>query len=140
MRTENCQMVEKGFFHLLDVFLLNSYYLYKLYTGQSVTLRKFSLEVISGLLDTYGTVKAIRPGKQLRNPPGHLLAAYFITRHYLEYIPGVGSRPHSQRRCHVCFATKKRPSVTKKVSTQCHECNLGFCLECFREYHTKIDW
>ena len=130
---------KKVFFHLIDVMMMNAYVLYKLKSGKSLSLREFSLDVISQLLTKYGTIQPSRP---IGRPPSQvgeerLQQAAYISRHYLAAVPGTKGRATGQWICHVCNHTERRErKIKKKVSTYCKECEIGLCLDCFREYHT----
>lgn len=49
------EMVQKIFFHLIDLYILNAFSIYKTVTGKSMPLANFQLEVIRQLLEKYST-------------------------------------------------------------------------------------
>ena len=128
---------KKLFFHMVDVTMLNSYNMYKNKTGKKITLRHFSLEVISKLLEKYGRLTSSAPGRHYDVAPDRLMAKNYISRHYLQDTPiPAGANRKAQRLCHVCYNTERRQQTRKKVTTQCAECEVPLCLPCFKDYHT----
>ena len=129
---------KKLFFHLLDVALLNAFNLYKLHTGKSTSLRKYSLQVVKQLVDIYGTPEQTRPGRRTpaAAPVERLAGAAFIREHHLVKMPLTPAGRVMQRDCHVCTTTTLRPKTRKRVSTWCPKCQVSLCDNCFVDYHT----
>ena len=129
---------KKFFFHLMDIIMLNSFNMYLVKTGNNkVVLKDFSRRVIRKLLSRYGTLTAMRPGRQSGGTLDRLSGVNFMERHSLEYIPAIGKRKKGQHFCPVCAKRNKRTKVTQ----WCAECKVGLCIgECYRLYHTRKDF
>lgn len=59
---KNIQMVQKVFFHLLDVTILNESNIYMVRTGKRTSLRQSGQAMVLQMLDKYGTV-TVSPGQ-----------------------------------------------------------------------------
>lgn len=129
---------KKLFFHLIDVTMLNAYHLWCVKTGLRPKLRLFSKAVINQLLEKYGQVQPEKGHRSVENLPDRLQCRDYLSRHYLEAVPPPegARRPRGQKRCYVCATTERREKVRKDVGQQCKECGVGFCLECFKDFHT----
>lgn len=130
---------KKLFLHLIDVTVLNAYHLWSIKTGKRTSLRLFQKTVLCQLLEKHGQVQPLVHHKPRANMPDRLLARDYISRHHLIDIPAsaqaAGKRNKGQRRCHVCANTTVRQQENKKVTQKCQECDLAFCLPCFKDYH-----
>lgn len=60
------QVVQKTFLHLLDICMLNAYYLYQLKQGKKLSLRLFSKSVLMSLFSKFGVCNHLHPGITLR--------------------------------------------------------------------------
>jgi hypothetical protein len=60
MRTAYCKMVQKSFFHLLDLCILNSHVLYKEKHKNSKPLATFHLELINNIIEKLTINKCLR--------------------------------------------------------------------------------
>ena len=128
----------KLFFHLLDVTLLNAYYLYLVKTGNKPSLRKFGYQVIFQLLEKYGKPTLPVVGRHVVNIPDRLIVKEFMIRHSLDNIPSTGGRSKGQRWCYVCQHTERGTQRRKMVTTWCKECGVGLCVgQCYQDYHTR---
>jgi hypothetical protein len=131
---------KKLFFHLVDVTMLNAFYMYKLKTKKNYSYRKFVLCVVDQLIKKYSVL--VRENDSLSenfqfgaNAPNRLTA-----KHYIEKIPVSEGRKYPQRMCFVCKNTKKREQKRKDTRFWCKECQKALCIECFRDYHSSVDY
>uniref|UniRef100_A0A131YKY1 Tick transposon n=1 Tax=Rhipicephalus appendiculatus TaxID=34631 RepID=A0A131YKY1_RHIAP len=124
------------FFHLLDMSLLNAFILFRENAASTTTFADFKRQVVSQLIQEHHTehyTEKSKRGKPTGDHPLRLTARHFIQR--LPPTGGQGSR--TQRRCHVCANTTRRPKLRKETRYMCVECNKALCVEpCFKDYHT----
>ena len=130
---------KKLFFHLTDITLLNAYNMYIENTGKKSSLRLFSRNVVTQLLQKYGTLTSLRPGKQSTGQIDRLSAVTFSERHYISFLPLDAKGHKKQRHCHVCWNTTTRPQKKRKVTTWCPGCNIALCIDnCYKQYHKML--
>lgn len=127
---------KKIFFHYIDLMIVNAYSLYKIKTGENISLAEFQLTLIRELLEKYCR-DAYKPSKKGRPSKGDN-PLRLTGRHFLDVIPSVpGGKKASQRICHVCKHTEMRPKKRRDSRYYCQDCNVGLCITpCFQQYHT----
>ena len=121
---------KKYFFHMIDMCLWNSYCLYKLKTGKTLSIAKFQLQLIDQILKKYhkqSSHHCIRPGN---NYSARLNGRHFPSPYEI-------NEKKRSRRCVVCTKNDKR----RESRYQCQECDVGLCVHpCFRIYHTELNY
>ena len=127
---------KKLFFHILDMALLNSYYMFLVKTGKKPPFLDFSKSVIRQLLMKCSKPKhTSRPG---RKPSAVSNPRRLIERHFPSPVPTSHTGTKARRRCHVCAHTVRHDRKRQTTRWMCSECDVGLCLpECFRVYHTR---
>lgn len=130
---------KKLFFHILDMTVLNSYYMFLVRTGNKPPFADFSKAIIRQIIvrfshHTYNR----RPGRSpnvLSNP------TRLVARHFPSEVPASNGSSKPRRRCHVCAHSVRRNRKRQTTHWMCSECGVGLCLpECFREYHTLANF
>ena len=131
----------RGFFHLIDLAVVNSYVLYSTtqHTGRRLTHEQFRIELARGLLMSVAveTSEAMSPttGPIARPLPP---LARLTERHFPAKLPESQTGKQGQRRCVVC--SEKKGRGRKTTVYQCKQCNMPMCVvPCFELYHTKVD-
>ena len=116
--------------HIIDLFLLNAYYLYLFMTKKKIALADFQLCVIRQLLNRFSSEKTVRTSK---NSPRLLSIKEEILKHMPKAIPlEKNSKRPIYRRCKRCYELRRRKS-TKII---CVTCEVALCDDpCFFEYH-----
>lgn len=144
MLISNIQCVRKSlkwykklFFHLLDMAILNSYYMYLVKTGRKPPLLDFSLTVIRQMIVRFGRpTHTARPGRSsyaLANP------IRLTARHFPSAVPTTAKNSRPRRMCHVCRHTTRREKKRQSTHWMCADCGVALCLpDCFRDYHTRV--
>ena len=120
---------KKLFFHLLDLAILNSYFLLSSCGGKKISHRDFRLTLIREMLALAGHEP--QPSMPLGRPaPASSNIGRLDTRHG-KHWPG---RNPTKRRCRVCSAR----GITRTVMFKCIECDVALCVDrnCFADYHT----
>lgn len=128
---------KKLFFHMLDMCMLNSYYMYLVKTGKKPPLLDFSLTVIRQMIVRFGRPTAIaRPG---RSSSGGTNPIRLSARHFPSAVPATQGNPRPRRKCHVCRHTERRERRRQSTHWMCADCGVALCLpDCFRDYHTRV--
>ena len=120
---------KRGFFHLIDLALVNSNIMYNSVNKQQLTQMDFRIAVAKGLLEGHTRQQA----QHYNIAPQ--LPTRLTERPFIERIPNdtpYGGRP----RCEVCRAQGKKRSQTQY---RCKVCKVPLHLEqCFEQYHTKL--
>lgn len=126
---------KKLFFHLVDLVVVNAHAMYKVKTGQHITLASFQLELIRQLIAKYQ--------KEEKQPKGGRPSSGDIPdrlkgRHFPQLVPPVpGGKQNSQRICYVCKHSEIRPKKRRDSRYFCPDCNVGLCIvPCFELFHT----
>lgn len=139
---------KKILFHLFDICVWNSYYLYKKFHPK-VTLLAFRRALIVSLIDLPAEINNGADLVTLVPPRGRPRSSKISTpcaststsshnnQHFLEKIPpppGFKRKSYFQR-CRVCSAQK----VRRETSYRCKTCpgKLPMCQKCFEPYHTQ---
>lgn len=124
---------KKVFFHLLDIAVYNAFVISKMHGNISLDLSNFRLEIIREILIEHGSQRPRIVGRPSTSDGPLRLAG----RHFLSLIPHTCQSKQPQRRCVVCaFHNMRRDS-----SYYCPDCDAPLCvLDCFRAYHTKINY
>lgn len=110
---------KKLFFHLLDLSILNAYLLFKTKSDTKISLRSFRYTLIkslSGLTET-----------NVENSPTSCNPAVTVQQNHWPEQKKV------QRQCVVC----KSKGIRKRTSVSCKVCDVGLCINCFEEFHSK---
>lgn len=117
----------KVFFHLVDICLWNSNYLYNLQISK-ISHLEFRRQIISSLLDV-----------PLNKRPS--CSSKYLTINETQSKPLHNiKKVQKRKRCRVCHANKKR-STTLFICDTCQDekgNTIGLCADpCFKMYHTK---
>ena len=125
---------KKLFFNILDMALLNAYYLYLVKTGEKPPFLCFSKSVIRQLISKFSKpTNTSRPGRKSSNisNPRRLIDRHFPS-------PAPSTTNEKARSCYMCAHTEKREKKSRTTRWMCCECNVALRLpECFRAYHTQ---
>ncbi|XP_037790570.1 piggyBac transposable element-derived protein 4-like [Penaeus monodon] len=125
---------KKYFFHLMDLCVLNAYYIHSSLTGKKTGLRVFSLTLyVSG-------------GRNMAppQPPPAPLALPVVGRlqcgrHYPVNVPSTEKKKNAQRICCVCAHTRLKQIKKSYTRYMCKECNVPLCiLGCFEMYPERV--
>jgi len=112
----------KLFFHFMDIFMLNSYYMYVIVTGKKCGLREFIEHCINQIVDDVSDVN-IAPVTSF---------GQFLLEHKMEPLPLMPSGTARQRQCVACYANGR----AKRSRKQCRKCKVPLCNHnCFVEFH-----
>lgn len=104
--------------HIVQLMLLNAYFLHRKYHSPRESFYDFRLEVIRNLLP-----------EGMQKKPENKILIHFISR-----CPTGAGRKTQRRRCKNCSLQGKR----KDTPYECKSCNAGFCLEgCFEQFHAN---
>lgn len=131
----------KLFFHLLDIAVLNAYYIYRHRVKEQnpnvhIHLMDFRLNLIRQLLETHtATLDEMAPP-----PPARPVATLRLTgRHFMRPLPKSQTKNRIlQRQCYVCMHTSKAAKKRKDTSWECSLCETPLCAyPCFEQYHTQ---
>ena len=111
--------------------------MYLVNTGTpGVSLKNFSRNVITQLLERYGMLISRRPGRSAKDID-RLAAVNFCDRHFLQHIPPTATKKKGQCICHVCSNTVRGAQKQTYVTTWCQESKVGLCIvNYFRNFHT----
>jgi hypothetical protein len=132
-------MVEKNFFHLFNLVVVNAHILYNK-TSKKKMSEIFYEKVAEGLLASAGT--EIQVQGQTSSPTGRLVGR----DHFLYMIPATHTKVEetSQCSCRMCAERSKcqtGKTVKKCTKMYCQKCNVGLCIgQCFEVYHTKLNY
>lgn len=117
---------KKLFFNLVDVCLPNVHIYDKQHTDKRLPLQVFVHGLVYQLLEKYGTVTRVSPGRAVivLQLPDLLLGKDYISRHHIVSISlgsdtQRGQRTSAQRQFVVCFKTTRRQRTTKRTSLMC---------------------
>ena len=130
----------KIFFRLLMMSLLSAHKIYKKNGGRNDFLQ-FLHDAVAGLVDNAPHLR-----NRIRNQHGNLLR--LTGRHFptqVLYEGAAQKRKHKPKNCRVCrargiFTTKGLPIRSTWQSEDCPD-KPGLCQgECFKVYHTQIDY
>ena len=123
------------FFHLLNMSVVNAYFLYRKTTNnKQITHENFKIKIASELLVKAGQQQQLQTRHHFSLPPPSRLTE----RHFLEKIPLLQSGHPTQLNCHVCSAKKGRRRVT--TTYQCKQCKVPLCVvPCNELYHMHVD-
>jgi hypothetical protein len=112
---------KKLFFHLLDLSVVNSYYLFKIQNSKACH-KQYRMSLISEIL------RKMEPKTALLTSPTtkRICRREDVNEHWpLE-------EKKKRRRCAYCFSK----GVEKRTTISCTACNVGLCIGCFKNYHT----
>ena len=111
---------------MIDMYLWNSYCLYKLKTGKTISIAKFQLKSIDQILKKYQEKASHHPIR-----PGNNHSLRLNGRHF----PSLCERKKIAKV--VCTKNNKR----RESRYQCQECDVGLCVyPCFKIYHTELNY
>ena len=124
---------KKGFFHLPDLTILNSYILFSSCGVKKISHRDFRLTLGRNSLAQAGQERNV--SRSMGRPPG---AGTQIVR-LEERIRKLWTIPSATRRRCVCVCSAR--GVTRKVLAKCQRCVVALCVDrkCFLDYHTKTN-
>lgn len=123
---------KKLFLHVLQMGLINSFYLHKKYSTQNPKgLYEFRLDIIRSWLTSHNPAPEIPPTAPLET--NHCPTK--IQKTSKEVKGERESKRISRKECRVC----RRKDLRKQTTFECKACpgNPGLCVECFDEYHKK---
>ncbi len=140
----SCRWYKKFYLHMMDVAILNAYNLYVLmnpaHPRKYKNLRRFQKQCIEDLLEIHHTQPARAQMMGGAGVTDRTLANHYIAKHQLRANPDAGGRK-SQRRCHVCANTTRKPRKATRTSYECQECSVALCIApCFAEFHMYQDF
>ena len=132
-------------FHLLNLSLVNSFLMFKMFSNQKATHDDFRSQVINGLL------KEGLPESKLKCPATASSRVESLSRlqerHFPCSIPGSESSKRSKP-CRECYVCKSLPriagdrTIRKRYSSYwCLQCEKVLCINfCFEVYHKEEDF
>jgi hypothetical protein len=127
---------KKVFFHIIDLYLLNAFLLYKTTNANKIVFAEFQLTVIREILQKYGP-----PLQLLTATPSTSNSDDFrknFTRaedHMPDFITPDKDIRKCRRRCCYCSKKKQKPVLTKFM---CKTCDAPLCaVPCFKLYHKE---
>jgi hypothetical protein len=123
----------KLFRRLLNATILNALIIYRSNTGKQIDQLSFRTELVEGLFVKHASAveRKVQTGHRSDN-----LVPRLTERHFISRIPPTEKKASPQRRCVVCYKHGRR----KDTVYWCDACNVGLCLDCFRDYHTKLNF
>ncbi|PNF13973.1 hypothetical protein B7P43_G08681 [Cryptotermes secundus] len=121
----------KLFRKLLNTSVLNAL-IYKSNTGKNIGQLSFKIELVEGLFVKYASaVEHKMPGRHASDNS----VLRLTERHFISRISPRSTKARPQRRCVVCKKCGK-----KEMVYWCEACDVVLCIECFRDYHTKLNF
>ena len=126
----------KLFYHMIDLSVLNAYYLYRMKTGKKLPLLDFSKAVIRQMVNKFhvGPTTAAAAAGQA----GRHCVLRLTGRHFHVPLQATEKVEKPCRRCHVCANTTKRPKKVQLTPYKCKQCDIALCVyPCNEEYHTQ---
>jgi hypothetical protein len=101
--------------------------------GKRIDNLSFRIQSVEGLFLKYGNVLERKvPGQHSSdNTVPRLTERYSVYK-----IPPSEKKARPHRLCVVCRKSRKR----KETVYWCDACDVGLCVECFRDYHTKLSF
>ena len=124
----------RGFFHLVDVAIVNAYimYLSTPCSGRRLTHKEFRVQLAKELLMETTELVDDHGRRSIPNPPSYRLTG----RHFPGKAISTPSGKRQQLECVVCSG--KRENGRKSTTFKCKQCDLPMCMvPCFELYHTK---
>lgn len=127
---------KKLFFHLLDTSLLNAHVLYKMTSGDNISLINFQLALVKQIVTKYQQEKP-RASSSKRPEDGHS-PLRLIDRHFVSMYEATDKNKRPPvRRCVVCAKHK----IRRETRYTCAKCDVPLCVvPCFQKYHTVKDF
>jgi hypothetical protein len=93
----------------------------------------FRIELVEGLFVKYASaIEQKVPGRH----PSDNTVPRLTERHFISKLPPRPTKSSPQRRCVVCAKRGKR----RDTVYWCDACDVGLCIDCFRDYHTKLNF
>lgn len=126
---------KKLFIHVLQMSMMNSYYLYRRYSsGRRLRLYDFRLEVIQYLLATPDDVPVRPPKHKKVSNVGHSLTKIEKTTKETKQ-GGNETKRVCRKECKSCRERK----IRKQTTFECKQCPgiPGFCMKCFADAHEE---
>jgi ribosomal protein S14 len=123
----------KLFRRLLNISILNVMIIYRNNMGKRSDKLSFRIQLVEGLSVKYVNVLERKvPGQHSSdNTVPRLTEKHFISR-----LPPPEKKPRPQRQCVACQKCGKR----RDTVYWCNACDIGLCMECFRDYPTKLNF
>ncbi|PNF24933.1 hypothetical protein B7P43_G09365 [Cryptotermes secundus] len=110
----------KLFRRLLNASILNSMIVYRSNTGKRIQQLSFRIQLTEGLFVKYASaVEHKVPGSH----PSDNTVPHLTERHFISKIPPTAKK------------SKRRDTLY-----WCDACGMGLCIECFRHYHTWLNF
>ena len=136
---------KRGFFHLLDVAMVNAYILYTLSTqDHRLDHEHFRIAVAKDLIAQASVNVDAPPPPRLGRRSQALPTPLRLTRHhFVERIINSTTGKLSQLDCFVCSKRDRQHTSTsrrKTTSYKCKECNLPMCCPLFQtiSHYTRL--
>jgi hypothetical protein len=123
----------KLFRRLLNTSILNAMIIYRNKMGKRTNQLSFRIQLVEGLFVKYANVLECKvPGR--RSSDSTVLR--LTERHFISKLPPSEKKARPRRRCVMCQKRGKR----KDTVYWCNACDIGLCMECFQDYHTKLNF
>jgi hypothetical protein len=123
----------KLFRRLLNTSILNAMIIYRNNTVKRIDQLSFRIQFVEGLFVKYANVLERKvPGRHSSDNT----VLRLTERHFISKLPPSEKNARPQGRCVVCQKCGKR----KDTVYWCDACDIGLCVECFRDYHTKLNF
>jgi hypothetical protein len=130
-------MVEKLFFRVFDLVVVNAHILHNKTSKQKISLEIFYEKVAKGLLASAGT--KIQEQGETSSPAGRLIGR----DHFLYRVPATHAKMEgtTQRSCAEKSKRQTGKTIKKCTTMYCRKCDVGLCIgQCFEVYHTKLNY
>jgi hypothetical protein len=125
-------MVHEAVLRLLNSTVLNVLILYRETTEKRTEPLSHWVQLVEGLFIKYGIMVNHKvQGQHLSNNTVQQL----IEKHFIRRIPPTGKKSKPQRQCTICSKRGKR----RDAVYWCENYDVGLCLHCFEDYHTKLN-
>jgi hypothetical protein len=123
----------KIFCRLLNTSILNAMIIYRNNTRKRIDQLSFRIQLVEGMFVKYANVLERKvPGQHSSDNT----VPQLTERHFISKLPPTEKEARPQRRCVVCQKHGKR----KDTVYWCDACDVGLCVECFQDYHTKLNF
>jgi hypothetical protein len=122
----------KLFHRLLNTSILNAMIIYRNNTGKRNDQLSFRIQLVEGLFVKYANVLERKmPGQHSSDNTVPRLTE----RHFISKLPPSEKKARPQRWCVLRQKRGKRKDTVHWYDA----CDVGLCVECFRDYHTKFN-
>ena len=129
IKKKNVKWWKKIFYFIIEVCINNAMILYNNNEKDYITEIQFKEKLCKDILSQYNKLN-LKDDKFLKNRINKIPKEYLDRLHHLIEVKNKNER----KRCKKCYDEKK---IDNKVYLICKECNLGFHLQCFLNWHKK---